>query len=155
MSRNWMIGVAASACFAATAGAQNGCSSCIDSVTGNWHMVPALGLRAGTPQKLSAALGIVAGRNYRETGHTQDFALYVEPGVSAGRATLGYLSSFGNLGSGYGLGATAMRTWKDPWTVRTNTTYLGGEAWLWPLFFTGPRGLEYFVSSPARNTAGF
>ena len=139
MSRNWMIGVVAGAIFATNAGAQNSCSGCIDSVSGRWHMMPGVGLRAGTPQKLSAAVGFVAGRNYRETGHNEDIAIYVEPGISAGRATLGYLSSFGNLGSGFGVGATAMRTWRSPWTLRTNTTYVGGEAWLWPIFFSGPR----------------
>jgi hypothetical protein len=125
--------------LAANAGAQAGCASCIDSVTGNWHMLPAVGIRAGTPQKASAALGVVAGRNYRESAHTEDVAIYVEPGISAGRATLGYVSGYGNMGSGFGIGATALRTWKTPWTLRTNTTYVGGEAWLWPIFFSGPR----------------
>lgn len=140
MSRSWMIGFVTGVCIVtgAAAGAQN-CPSCVDSITGNWHIFPALGLRAGTPQKASAALGLVTGRNYRENGHTQDLTLYVEPGLSAGRATLGYLSAFGNMGAGYGIGATAMRTWRDPLTLRENATYVGGEAWLWPLFFTGPR----------------
>lgn len=138
MSRSWMLGFAAVLGLAATAAAQERCSSCVDSVTGRWHMVPALGLRAGTPQKLSTTVGIVSGKNYRERGHTQDIAAYVEPGLSAGRATIGYLSR-GNMGAGYGFGATAMRTWKTPWTLRTNQTYFGGEAWLWPIFFSGPR----------------
>lgn len=124
---------------APTALAQNTCPSCTDSVTGDWHMLPAVGLRAGTPQKLSAALGIVTGRNYREKGYSQDIALYAEPGLSAGRATLAFLSGFGNMGTGYGIGATVMRTWHDPWTVRENTTLMGGEVWAWPAFFTGPR----------------
>jgi hypothetical protein len=139
MSRTWMLGVTACALIASTAGAQDRCPSCLDSLTGNWHMLPALGLRAGTPQKLSTSIGLIAGKNYRENGHTEDVTVYVEPGLSAGRATLGYLSGFGNMGSGFGLGATALRTWKDPWMLRTNATYVGGEAWLWPAFFTGPR----------------
>jgi hypothetical protein len=139
MSRNWMVGVAAATLFASHAGAQSVCASCIDSVTGQWHMLPAIGIRAGTPQKVSAALGVVAGKNYRESGHTEDATLYVEPGISAGRATLGYVSGFGNMGAGFGIGATALRTWKTPWMLRTNTTYAGGEAWLWPIFFVGPR----------------
>jgi hypothetical protein len=111
----------------------------MDSVSGQWHMLPALGLRAGIPQKASAAAGIVAGKNFRESGRTQDVALYVEPGLSAGRASLGYLSGAGNLGSGFGFAATALRTWKDPINMPTNATYVGGEAWVWPLFFSGPR----------------
>ena len=139
MSRHGLFGIAAGAVLAANVGAQNTCASCIDSITGQWHMLPAVGLRIGTPQKASAALGLVAGKNYRENGHTEDATIYVEPGVSAGRATLGYLSGFGNMGTGFGVGATALRTWKTPWTLRTNTTYVGGEAWLWPIFFSGPR----------------
>src|SRR5512140_3605240 len=139
MSGTSMLAVAAVALFAATANAQTECSSCIDSVTGRMHVLPAVGIRVGTPQKISAALGVVAGLNYRESGHTQDVTVYVEPGVSAGRATLGYVSGFGNMGAGYGLGATVLRTWRTPWTLRTNTTYVGGETWLWPIFFSGPR----------------
>lgn len=139
MSRVRMLAVASIVLCSANAGAQNACPSCTDSVTGQWHMLPALGLRAGSPQKVSAALGIVTGRNYAERGHTEDATLYVEPGLSAGRATLGFLSGFGNMGTGLGIGATALRTWKTPWTLRTNNTYVGGELWAWPAFFTGPR----------------
>ena len=135
MSRNWILGIAAGMLVAASAGAQTS----IDSITGQWHMLPALGIRAGVPQKISAALGVVAGKNYRETGHTEDLAIYAEPGISAGRATLAYVSGFGNMGAGYGVGATALRTWKTPWMLRTNATYVGAEAWLWPIFFSGPR----------------
>ncbi|HET9423949.1 MAG TPA: hypothetical protein VFO55_01150 [Gemmatimonadaceae bacterium] len=133
------LAIAVGAVLSASAGAQNRCPSCVDSVSGEWHMLPALGLRAGIPQKVSAAIGIVAGKNYREKGHTEDMALYIEPGLSAGRASLGYISGFGNMGSGFGVAATAMRTWKDPINLKTNETFIGGEAWVWPLFFSGPR----------------
>lgn len=134
-----LLGLAAAALFALPAGAQNACPSCADTVTGEFHMLPALGLRGGIPQKLSAALGIVAGKNYRQTGHTQDVALYVEPGLAAGRASLGYLTGFGNMGSGLGIAATAMRTWRDPINLPTNRTFVGAEVWAWPIFFSGPR----------------
>ena len=111
----------------------------MDSVSGQWHMLPALGLRAGIPQKLSAAVGIVTGRNYSEKGHTEDLAVYVEPGLASGRVSVGYISGFGNMGSGFGLAATGMRTWKDPLNLTTNATYVGGELWVWPVFFSGPR----------------
>ena len=122
-----------------SAGAQNRCPSCLDSVSGQWHMLPALGLRAGAPQKVSAALGIVAGKNFREKGHTEDFAIYVEPGLAAGRASVAYINGFGNMGSGWGIAGSAMRTWKDPLYLPTNATYVGAEIWVWPLFFSGPR----------------
>jgi hypothetical protein len=139
MLRHLLAGIAVVAALPATARAQNRCPSCMDSVSGQWHMLPALGLRAGIPQKASVALGIVAGKNYRERGHTEDVALYVEPGLSAGRASLAYISGFGNMGSGFGVAATTLRTWKDPINLATNATYVGAEAWLWPLFFSGPR----------------
>jgi hypothetical protein len=139
MSRRWLIQFAGVWAVAASTAAAQNCSSCVDSVTGQWHLVPALGLRAGTPQKLSGAFGLVAGQNSRESGRTHDMTVYVEPGLSAGRATLGYLSAFGNMGAGYGVGATVIRTWRDPLTVPDNATFIGGEAWVWPLFFSGPR----------------
>jgi hypothetical protein len=139
MNLRFLAALTVVAALPAGARAQNRCPSCMDSVSGQWHMLPALGLRAGIPQKASAAVGIVAGRNYRERGHTEDVAVYVEPGLSAGRASIGYISGFGNMGSGFGFAGTAMRTWKDPINLSTNATYLGGELWAWPMFFTGPR----------------
>jgi hypothetical protein len=139
MLRRFLAGTIVCVMLPAVARAQNRCPSCMDSVSGQWHMLPALGLRAGIPQKASAAVGIVAGKNYNEKGHTEDLALYVEPGFSAGRASLGYITGFGNMGSGFGFAATAMRTWKDPIKLPTNATYVGGELWVWPVFFSGPR----------------
>ena len=137
--RTLFVGFVAMFAVAGSARAQERCPSCVDSVAGKWHMLPALGLRGGIPQKLSAAIGIVAGKNYRDNGHTEDLAVYVEPGLAAGRATIGYHSGFGNMGSGFGLGATALRTWKDPLNLKTNETFFGGELWIWPAFFSGPR----------------
>ena len=134
-----LVTIIVAATNAVAARAQNRCPSCTDSVNGKWHMLPALGLRAGIPQKVSAAVGIVTGKNYSEKGHTEDLALYVEPGLASGRASLGYITGFGNMGSGFGFAATGMRTWKDPLNLATNSTYLGGELWVWPVFFSGPR----------------
>jgi hypothetical protein len=139
MLRRLLAGIAVCAALPATTRAQNHCPSCMDSVSGQWHVLPALGLRAGIPQKASAAVGIVAGKNFRERGHTEDMALYVEPGLSAGRASLAYINGFGNMGSGFGIALTALRTWKDPINLMTNSTYAGAELWVWPLFFSGPR----------------
>lgn len=133
------LGIAVCVALSARAEAQNRCPSCVDSVSGQWHMLPALGLRAGIPQKVSGAIGLVTGKNYRDRGHTEDVALYVEPGLGAGRASIGYISGFGNMGSGYGVAGTVMRTWKDPINLKTNETYVGAEAWVWPIFFSGPR----------------
>ena len=87
---------------------------------------PAFGLHIGAPQKVSVALG--AGR-WREWGDNYEgvFGL-VEPGLGAGRASVGYLRSRGNLNIGLGVRASALRTWGDPWSVDPNRTFVGLEA---------------------------
>ena len=115
------------------------------------HVLPALGLRVGTPQKASAALGVVVGQDWQKNGrdHSRNVALFVEPGLSGGRASLAYIShGWGAFGSGLGVAASGLRTWKDPWTVNDNQTYVGGELILWPIVFVGPRvGLFRNVSN--------
>ncbi len=114
---------------------------------------PALGLRFGTPERASLALGIVTGTEWKTASHptSPEVAMYVEPGWSGGRASLGLIKGIGNLGSGIGVAGTVLRTWNDPWGLRDNQTYVGGEVWAWPLFFVGPR-LGIFRS--VRGTAG-
>lgn len=123
------------------------------------HVVPALGLRFGTPQKASAALGVVVGQDWQKNGrdHSQNVALFAEPGISAGRASLAYVyHGFGAFGSGIGVAATGLRTWDDPWTVKQNQTYVGGEVILWPIVFIGPRvGLFRNVSSTETSRRWF
>jgi hypothetical protein len=152
MIRRLLSGILACAALASTARAQNRCPSCVDSVSGEWHVLPALGIRAGIPQKVSGAVGIVAGKNYRERGHTEDVAVYIEPGLGAGRASLAYMNGFGNMGSGFGVAATALRTWRDPLNLKTNETFVGGEVWAWPMFFSGPRvGLFRKITGTSRG----
>jgi hypothetical protein len=116
-------------------------------------MRPAVGLRFGTPQRASVALGVVTREEWKTGGHRSlpEVALYVEPGWSAGRASLGLIKGAGNLGSGYGIAGTVLRTWNDPWGLHDHQTYVGGEAWAWPLFFVGPRiGVFRSVRGSAR-----
>jgi hypothetical protein len=117
------------------------------------HIVPALGVRVGSPQKASAALGVLLGEDWQKNGrdHSRNVALFLEPGLGAGRAAVAYVDhGYGAFGSGYGLGATVLRTWKEPWTVKSNVTYVGGELILWPILFVGPRiGLLHSVSGPS------
>jgi hypothetical protein len=114
------------------------------------HVVPAFGIRVGSPQKGSVALGVVLGEDWQKNGreHSRNVALFAEPGLSGGRASLAYVEhGYGTFGSGYALAATVLRTWKDPWTVKPNLTYVGGEAILWPILFVGPRiGLLHNVN---------
>lgn len=106
------------------------------------HVLPALGMHFGTPQKASAAFGVVVGQDWQKNGrdHSRNVALWAEPGLSAGRGSVAYVShGYGAFGSGFGVAATVLRTWNDPWTVKENQTYVGGEAIIWPIVFIGPR----------------
>jgi hypothetical protein len=117
------------------------------------HIVPALGLHVGTPQKASAAIGVLLGEDWQKNGreHSRNVAVFVEPGLAGGRASVAYVDhGYGAFGSGYGVAATVLRTWKEPWTVKPNVTYVGGELILWPIFFVGPRvGLLHSVTGPS------
>jgi hypothetical protein len=116
------------------------------------HIAPALGIHVGTPQKASAAIGVLLGVDWQKNGreHSRNVALFAEPGLGAGRASVAYVEhGYGAFGSGYAFAATVLRTWKDPWIVKANGTYVGGEAILWPILFVGPRiGLLRGVSGP-------
>jgi len=106
------------------------------------HVAPALGLRVGAPQKASAALGLLVGVDWQKDhrDHSRNGTIFVEPGLSAGRASIAYVDhGYGSFGSGFGIAATALRTWEDPWGARENSTYVGGELILWPIVFVGPR----------------
>jgi hypothetical protein len=104
------------------------------------HVHHALGLRLGTPQRASVAIGAVFGSVWRGGPHprTPEISLVVEPGLSAGRASLG-LVTYGKVGSGFGISGTVLRTWRDSWVLPDNESYVGVEAWVWPLFHIGPR----------------
>jgi hypothetical protein len=106
------------------------------------HVLPAVGLRVGTPQKASVAVGVLLGEEWQSNGrdHSRNVALFAEPGLSAGRASLAYVDhGYGSFGSGFGIAATVLRTWKEPWQVQPNMTYAGGEVILWPIMLAGPR----------------
>ena len=95
---------------------------------------PAFGLHVGAPQKVSLALG--AGRWRESTNDAYDVVFgLVEPGLGAGRASVGYLRSRGNLNAGLGVRASALRTWRDPWSVEPNRTFVGLEASAHALIF--------------------
>ena len=145
---NWkaaglMIAVAGPAAFAPRVARAQSCPTCTpDNSPRRFHIAPALGLHAGTPQKASVALGVLVGEEWRQDSrdHARNIAVFAEPGLSAGRASIAYVDhGYGSFGSGFGIAGTVMRTWKDPWTVADNMTYAGGEVILWPIVFIGPR----------------
>jgi hypothetical protein len=112
----------------------------------------------GTPQKASAALGVVAGVDWQKGGtdYSRDVAAFIEPGFGASRASVAYITGIGNMGSGFGVAGTALRTAGRPWTLSPNTTFVGGELFLWPVFLAGPRiGVFRRVSGDAMRGRWF
>ncbi len=106
------------------------------------HVLPAIGVHIGEPQKASLTLGVLLGEEWQSNGHerSRKVALLGEAGLGAGGASVAYLRhGYGSFGEGWGLSAKILRTWKDPWGARPNVTYAGGELILWPLLFVGPR----------------
>ena len=133
--------LAASSAVPATVRAQR-CRGCSEDTVPRSHILPALGLHFGAPQKASAAVGVVVGEDWQQNGrdHSRNVALFVEPGLSAGRASIAYVDhGFGAFGSGFAIGPSVLRTWKDPITVQPNVTMLGVDLAVWPVLFTGPR----------------
>ncbi|HEX3868705.1 MAG TPA: hypothetical protein VHV78_18215, partial [Gemmatimonadaceae bacterium] len=57
------------------------------------HVLPAVGVHVGIPQKASLALGVVLGEDWQVDGrdHTRNVALLGEGGLDAGRLSLAYL----------------------------------------------------------------
>jgi hypothetical protein len=131
-----------SACVARPVAAQR-CRGCVPEDTlPRTHIVPGFGLRVGAPQKASVALGVVLGEDWQSNGrdHSRNVGLFAEPGLSGGRASVAYIShGYGSFGSGFAIGPSVLRTWRDPWWARENVTYVGGEITVWPIVFVGPR----------------
>jgi hypothetical protein len=159
---NGMRGLAALALLAVvpTLARAQRCRTCeTEDTMPRGHIWPALGIHAGMPQKASAALGVVVGETWQRNGreHARNIALFAEPGLSAGRASIAYVDhGYGSFGSGFGVAATVLRTWKDPWVAKENVTYAGGEIILWPIVFTGPRiGLFRSVSGAPGSSRWF
>jgi hypothetical protein len=136
-------------------GAQRGtCRLCLpEDTVPRVHVLPAIGVRVGAPQKTSFAIGLLVAEDWQSNGHdhSRNVALFAEPGLTAGRGSLAYIHhGFGHFGSGYGGAATVLRTWNDPWWTKPNVTYAGGELILWPIVFIGPRvGVFRSVGTPS------
>ncbi|MDB4874230.1 MAG: hypothetical protein JWM41_676 [Gemmatimonadetes bacterium] len=126
----------------AALGAQR-CRGCVPEDTmPRTHIVPGFGVRFGAPQKASVALGVVLGEDWQTNGHdhSRNVGLIAEPGLSGGRASLAYVyHGYGSFGSGFAIGPSVLRTWRDPWWAKENVTYVGGDIILWPIVFVGPR----------------
>jgi hypothetical protein len=106
------------------------------------------GIHIGGPAQASIAFGPAYRVRTSLGGPKADKAEYlfafVEPGVRAGRLSVGYTALVGNLGTGFTLRASMLRTWKP-----TAETWFGGEISGMPLGTLGPRlGIFYPARGP-------
>lgn len=97
-----------------------------DTATTWSRLGPVYGLHVGAPQRASVTVGVGRWQQRADTIHIAFVA--VEPGLGAGRASVGYFRGVGNLLGGIAVRASALRTWRDPWSVAPNRTYVGVEA---------------------------
>ncbi len=100
---------------------------------------PALSADVGSPQKLSANLGIRIGTVKKDgADHGRGLLIQVQPGLGGGAFNLGWapvaLPSWGTQAVGLAVKARVLRTWGDPWGgLEPDQTYAGGEiavAWI-------------------------
>lgn len=81
------------------------------------------GLRVGSPATVSVALGLLREvSRLGDNGRAQAVFALVEPGLKAGRLSLGFGDAYGNLGTGWTIRASALRVWRG-----TIGNYVGGE----------------------------
>ena len=67
----------------------------------------------------------------------------VEPGQHGFELSAGYLRLLGQLGTGYSLRASVLRTDGEPWKANPNATYVGAEAQWTLVFVAGGRAGVY------------
>ena len=48
-----------------------------------------------------------------------------------------------------------LRTWRDPWWLPDNRTFVGLDLFVWPVFFLGPRVGVYRPITGATNGGWF
>ncbi len=94
-------------------------------------MRPTWGVEAGSPQRVTATLGLLLG-DARGDGFElgrRVWLVQVQPGLGGGRISLGFApfaaGSSGLLFAGAAVKATVLRTWGDPAGVPGGRTYAG------------------------------
>lgn len=128
---HWLLvfGAACLGSFVATARAQD---------PGHFH-IPTSGsmggIHYGVPLKWSVALGYVLPGEYRDW---QPF-VGAEPGIGGWRAGLGATKWTNELGGGYVMRASVLRTGKRAWRAPSGATFVGPEFQFMPIFAIGAR----------------
>ncbi len=93
---------------------------------------PAFGVEIGSPQKLSASLGLrLAAGSDKARGYGRGIVFQLQPGLAGGAVNVGFMPvSFAAQGTqaiGAGLKARLLRTWGSPWGAEADRTYAGFE----------------------------
>jgi len=99
---------------------------------------PALSIEVGSPQKLSANLGLRIGLvGEGEADYGKGLLIQVQPGLGGGALNVGFapvaLPAWGSQAVGFVVKARLLRTWGDPWAIEPDQTFAGGEvglAWI-------------------------
>lgn len=111
-----------------------------DSTGASRRLWPAVGLHYGSPLRISGVVGL--GVDLSPNSSDAVVAL-AEPGQHGVEFSLGYVRLIGNLGTGYSLRASVLRTDNQPWKANPNATYVGGEAQWMLVFLVGGRAGVY------------
>lgn len=111
-----------------------------DSTKAARRLWPAVGLHYGSPLRFSGVLGLGVDLS---PNSSDAVVLLAEPGQHGVEFSLGYVRLTGNLGSGYSLRASVLRTDSEPWDANPNATYVGAEAQGMLAFLVGGRAGVY------------
>ncbi|HEX2078511.1 MAG TPA: hypothetical protein VHG08_12405 [Longimicrobium sp.] len=84
------------------------------------------GARVGWPQQVSGYVGVALVRKRYENGYAGT-SLVVEPGLGAGAVRVGWTTA-GGIGMTARAQLSILRTWRDPWVVGPDQTWLGADA---------------------------
>jgi hypothetical protein len=125
---NLLLAVCALAGAFSLCGAQTSSSGRQISPLGGYHY--------GVPLKSSGDLALLL------AGKGDDFGgpiIAGEFGAGGWRASAGYFRLTGNLGTGYAMRATYLRTNNRPWRASPRSSFVGAEAQYMPAFVIGAR----------------
>ncbi len=97
------------------------------ALTAQTAVSPVVGLYVSTPQKVSASVGLLVGR--QTSDHifrvVEGWLVEAEPGLGGLRGTIGYGAYVRPAFLGYSFGISYLRTWGDPWWTKPRRSFLG------------------------------
>ena len=117
-----------------------------NETTGDWRLQPVFGLHIGTPQKVSASVGIGRDRPSKR-GAFKGYFVLVEPGLAGGKISSG-IYELGPYGTGFAGRISLLRTWEDPWGIESNRTLIGVEGQVFGFALSPRVGVFYRTTGP-------